>query len=76
MPFLSIWKKPNIDKEAIGNIILELINQKLLQNKESAYGDSFRLITDKEKETLDETKSHDNIDNIQNKDNQSDPGKH
>ena len=76
MPFLSIWKKPNIDKEAIGNIILELINQKVLQNKKSAYGDFFRLLTDKEKETLDETASHDNTQNIQNKNNQSDPGKH
>ena len=51
----------NIDKETIGNIISELINQKLLENKNSPYGDSFLLITDKEKETLDETTSHDNI---------------
>ena len=63
----------NIDKEKIGNIISELINQKILENKKSAHGDYFRLITDKEKETLDEITSHDNIDNIENNDNQSDP---
>ena len=64
-------KKPeasNIDKETIGNIISESINQKILENKKSAYGDSYRLITDKEKETLDETTSNDNIDNIENND--------
>ena len=32
-----------------------------MENKNSPYGDSFLLITDKEKETLDETTSHDNI---------------
>ena len=58
----------NIDKETIGNIISESINQKILENKKSAYGDSYRLITDKEKETLDETTSNDNIDNIENND--------
>ena len=63
----------NIDKETIGNIISELINQKILENK-LAYGDSFRLITDKEKDTLDEITSPDNIDNIDKNDNQSDPG--
>ena len=35
--------------------------------------DSFRLITDKEKDTLDEITSPDNIDNIDKNDNQSDP---
>ena len=74
--YLVKTKLSNVDKEEIGNIILELINQKILQNKKSAYRESFRLITDKEKKTLDETTSHDNIDNIQNKDNQSDPGRH
>ena len=64
----------NIDKEAIGNIIRELKNQKILENKKSAYGDSFRLITDKEKDTLDKIMSPDNIDNIDKNDNQSDPG--
>ena len=63
----------NIDKETIGNIISELINQKILEYKKSAYGDSFRLITDKEKDTLDEITSPDNIDNIDKNDNQSDP---
>ena len=63
----------NIDKETIGNIISELINQKILENKKSTYGDSFRLITDKEKVTLD-VMSPDNIDNIDKNDNQSDPG--
>ena len=32
-----------------------------MENKNSPYGYSFLLITDKEKETLDETTSHDNI---------------
>ena len=64
----------NIDKETIDNIISELINQKILENKKSTYGDSFRLITDKEKDTLDEITSPDNIDNIDKNDNQSDPG--
>ena len=75
MPFTSTWRKikaSNIDKETIGNIISELINQKILENK-LAYGDSFRLITDKEKDTLDEITSPDNIDNIDKNDNQSDP---
>ena len=63
----------NIDKETIGNIT-ELINQKILENKKSAYGYSFCLITDKEKDTLDEITSPDNIDNIDKNDNQSDPG--
>ena len=63
----------NIDKETIGNIISELINQKILEYKKSAYGNSFRLITDKEKDTLDEITSPDNIDNIDKNDNQSDP---
>ena len=45
-----------------------MINQKILENKKSAYGDSFRLITDKEKEILTSP------DNIENNDNQSDPG--
>ena len=63
----------NIDKETISNIISELINQKILENKKSAYEDSFGLITDKVKETLDKTTSHDNIDNIENNDNPSDP---
>ena len=62
----------NIDKETIGNIISELINQKILEYKKSAYGNSFRLITDKEKDTLDEITSPDNIDNIDKNDNQSD----
>ena len=65
---------PNIDKEKIGNIITEFINQKILENKKSAFGDSFCLITDKEKDTLDEITSPDNIDNIDKNDNQSDPG--
>ena len=72
--YLKKIEASNIDKERIENIISELINQKILENKKSVYGDSFRLITDKEKETLDETVSLDNIDNIENKDNQSDPG--
>ena len=63
----------NIYKETIGSITSELINQKILENKKSADGNSFRLITDKEKETLDNTTSHDNINNIENNDNQSDP---
>ena len=58
----------NINKETIVSIISELINQKILENKTSAYGDSFRLITDKEKEILTSP------DNIENNDNQSDPG--
>ena len=62
----------NIDKETIGNIISELINQKILEYKKSAYGNSFRLITDKEKDTLDEITSPDNIDNIDKNDNQPD----
>ena len=33
----------NIDKETIGNIISEFINQKILENKKSTYGNSFRL---------------------------------
>ena len=41
----------NIDKETIGNIIPELINQKISKNKKSVYEDSFRLMTGKEKET-------------------------
>ena len=32
-----------------------------MENKNSPYGDSFLLITDKEKETLDETTFHDDI---------------
>ena len=64
----------NIDKGTIDNIISELINQKILENKKSTYGDSFRLITDKEKDTLDEITSPDNIDKIDKNDNQSDPG--
>ena len=42
-----------------------------MENK-LAYGDSFRLITDKEKDTLDEITSPDNIDNIDKNDNQPD----
>ena len=45
----------------MGNIISESINQEILENKNSPYGDSFRLIKDREKEKLDETTSHDNI---------------
>ena len=63
-----------IDKETIGNIISELINQKILEKKKLTYGDSFRLITDKEKDTLNEITSPDNIDNIDKNENQSDPG--
>ena len=37
-------------------------------------GESTTLITDKEKETLEKTSSHDNNNNIDNNDNQSDPG--
>ena len=76
----AIYKYPkkteasNIDKDTISNIITDLINQKILENKKSAYEDSFRLITDKEKDTLDKIKSPDNIDNIDKNDNQSDPG--
>ena len=51
-----------------------MINRKILENKKSTYGDSFRLITDKEKDTLDEITSPDNIDKIDKNDNQSDPG--
>ena len=43
--YLKKTEASNIDKETIGNIITELINQKILENKKSAYGDSFRLIT-------------------------------
>ena len=39
----------NIYKETIGSITSELINQKILENKKSADGNSFRLITDKER---------------------------
>ena len=63
-----------IDKETIGNVISELINQKILEKKKLTYGDSFRLITDKEKDTLNEITSPDNIDNIDKNENQSDPG--
>ena len=70
---LKKTEESNIDKETIGNIISELINQKILENK-LAYGDSFRLITDKENDTLDEITSPDNIDNVDKNDNQSDPG--
>ena len=71
---LKNTKASNIDKETLGNIISELTNQKIFENKKSAYGNSFRLITDKEKDTLDEITSPDNIDNIDKNDNQSDPG--
>ena len=64
----------DIDKETIGNIISKLINQNILENKKSAYEDSFCLIRDKEKGTLDEITSLDNVDNIDKNDNQSDPG--
>ena len=37
-------------------------------------GESTTLITDKEKETLEKTSSHDNNNNIDNNDNQSHPG--
>ena len=60
-----------IDKEAIGNIISELINQKILENKKPSHRDSFRLITYKEKKTLDETTPSNNI---ENNNNQSEPG--
>ena len=72
--YLKKTEASNIDKETIGNIITELTNQKILKNKKSAYGDSFRLITDKEKDTLDEITSPDNIDSIDENDNQFDPG--
>ena len=72
--YLKKTEASNIDKETLGNIISELINQKILGNKKLAYGDSFRLIADKEKETLDEITYLDNINNIENNDNQSDPG--
>ena len=72
--YLKKTEASNTDKETIGNIITELINQKILENKKSAYGDSFRLTTDKEKDTLDEITSPDNIDNIDENDNQSGPG--
>ena len=52
----------NIDKETIDNIISELINQKILENKKSTYGDTFNEIT-----------SPDNIDKVDKNDNQSDP---
>ena len=64
----------NIDKKTIGHIISELINQKILGNKKLIYEDSFRLITNKEKDTLDEITSTDNIDYIDKNDSQSDPG--
>ena len=71
----------NIDKETIikvtnkqSNIISELINQKILENKKLAYGHSFCLITDKEKDTLDETTPPDNIDSIDKYNKLSDPG--
>ena len=44
---LKKTKVSNIDKETIHNIISELTNQKILENKKSTYGDSFCLITDK-----------------------------
>ena len=72
--YLKKTEASNIDKETLGNIISELMNQKILGNKKLAYGDSFRLIADKEKETLDEITYLDNINNIENNDNQSDPG--
>ena len=64
----------NIDKKTIASIISELINQKILGNKKLIYEDSFRLITNKEKDTLDEITSTDNIDYIDKNDSQSDPG--
>ena len=51
-----------------------MINQKILENKKLAYGHSFCLITDKEKDTLDETTPPDNIDSIDKNDKLSDPG--
>ena len=39
---LKIIEASNIDKERIGNIIPELINQKISKNKKSVYEDSFR----------------------------------
>ena len=59
----------NIHKETTGNIISELINQKILENKKSTYGDSFRLIMDEEKDILDKIASPDNIDNNEKSDN-------
>ena len=72
--YLKTTEISNTDKETIGNIITESINQKILENKKSAYGHSYRLITNKEKDTLDEITSPDNIDNIDKNDNQFDPG--
>ena len=67
---LSETETSNKDKETIRNIISELINQNILKNKNLSYEDSFYLKTKKEKVTLKETTSRDNI---ENNDNQSDP---
>ena len=67
---LSETGTSNKDKETIRNIISELINQNILKNKNLSYEDSFYLKTKKEKMTLKETTSRDNI---ENNDNQSDP---
>ena len=75
---MSTWKNPKhqivIKKQKVAlSQNSELINQKILGSKKSGYGDSFWLIEDKEKETLDKTTSHDSIDNIENNDNRSEP---
>ena len=42
----------NLDKETIGNIISELINQSILKNKNSSFKDTFYLKKEKEQVIL------------------------
>ena len=61
----------NISKDTIYSIISELIKQKVLENKKSAYGDSFRIIAEtdtKNSEQLTFCNINDNCDHQSNQD--------
>ena len=64
----------NISKDTMYSIISELIKQKVLENKKSPYGDSFRIIAESDTKNSEQSTFYNINDNCDHQSNQDDPG--
>ena len=64
----------NISKDTVYSIIPELIKQKILENKKSAYGDSFRIIAERDIKSSEQLRFCNINDNCDHQSSQDDSG--
>ena len=64
----------NIGKDAVYSIVPELIKQKILENKKSAYGDSFRIIAERDIKSSEQLRFCNINDNCDHQSSQDDSG--